>query len=91
MLDAVQTLLKEHIDSGLLINELVMNLLRLQVTILLLFFYFHIRILGNEEVHVGSAWQAFISNTNVKKIKVIIGRAKIYWSMHLPETFNVQA
>lgn len=37
-----------------------MSLLRLQVTILLLFFS-HQKVLGNEEVHVGSSWQAFLS------------------------------
>ncbi|WP_285896350.1 fructose 1,6-bisphosphatase [Coxiella-like endosymbiont of Rhipicephalus sanguineus] len=62
MLDAIQTLLKEHIDSGLLINELVM-LTGDDIAII----FSYQKGLGNKEVHMGSAWQAFLSDTNVTK------------------------
>nr|WP_280522042.1 hypothetical protein [Candidatus Coxiella mudrowiae] len=32
-----------------------------------MFSFSHQKGLGDKEVHVGSAWQAFLSNTNVKK------------------------
>ncbi len=39
---------------------------------------------------MGFTWQAFLADTNVEKIRVIIGQAKIYWSMRFPEMFEVQ-